>query len=85
MDFKKCFQVFQHYFVTDVIKKGAIMISINTSLMLIFIGTAILMTGIWLFREPRKSLRHTCTECVVWGLGFFLSMSVQVALLATLS
>jgi hypothetical protein len=61
------------------------MISINTSLMLIFIGTVILMTGILLFREPRKSFRNTCTECVVWGLGFFLAMSVQVALLATLS
>lgn len=60
------------------------MISINTSLIIILIGAFILMAGILLFKEPRKSLGSTCTECVAWGVGFLVSMSLQVILLATM-
>ncbi len=61
------------------------MISINISLIIIFIGAFILMAGILLFKEPRKTLRSTCVECVTWGVGFILAMSVQVALLAAMN
>ena len=61
------------------------MISINTSLIIIFIGAFILMAGILLFKEPGKTFRSTCVECVAWGTGFFLSMSVQVALIASMN
>ncbi len=60
------------------------MISINTSLIIVLIGAFLLMAGILFFKEPRKNLRSTCVECVVWGVGFFLAMSVQVALLAAI-
>jgi hypothetical protein len=60
------------------------MISIDTSLIIIFIGAFILMAGILFFKEPRKDIRSTCVECVVWGVGFLLAMSVQVALLAAM-
>ena len=73
------------YSLQNVFKWELIMISINASLMIILVGTVILMIGVMLFREPRRSFRSTCTECVAWGLGFFLSMSVQVALIASIS
>ena len=43
------------------------------------------MAGILFFKEPSKTIRGTCVECVAWGLGFLLSMTVQVALIAAMS
>lgn len=82
---RSALRFFGTYSLQNVIKQELIMISINTSLMIILVGTVILMIGVMLFREPSKSIRSTCNECVVWGVGFFLSMSVQVALIASMS
>jgi hypothetical protein len=60
-----------------------IMISINASLIIILVGAIVLMAGILLFK-PRKTFRSTCSECVAWGFGFVLSMSVQVAVIAAM-
>ena len=71
--------------VQNVFGMELIMISLDISLIIIFIGAFILMAGILFFKEPRKNMRSTLGECVAWGLGFFISMSVQVAIIATMS
>lgn len=48
------------------------------------IGTIVLMFGILVSREPDQSLTCTLRSCLAWGTGFFLSMCVQVLVLATL-
>ena len=60
------------------------MVSINTSLIIILIGAFLLMAGILFFKEPSKTVRSTCVECVAWGAGFFFAMIIQVALLAAI-
>ena len=61
------------------------MMSIDTLLIFILIGAFVLMAGILFFKEPRKNQHNTLVECAFWGLGFFLSMSVQVMFLASMN
>ncbi len=46
------------------------------------IGTIVLMLGILACKESGQSFKSACKECLGWGAGFFLSMSVQIAVFA---
>ena len=48
------------------------------------IGTIVLMFGILVSKEPDQSLACTLRSSLAWGAGFFLSMCVQVLVLAAL-
>jgi hypothetical protein len=48
------------------------------------IGTAVLMLGILMFREPEQNFRVALRSCLAWGAGFFLSMAAQIAVLAAI-
>ena len=61
------------------------MFSIDTSLMIVFFVAFILMAGILIFREPSQDFGTTLVESIAWGLGLFLALTVQVALLASMS
>jgi predicted cobalt transporter CbtA len=62
-----------------------LLMTIQTSLIIILIGAFFMMAGVLFFKEPSNNYRSSFTECVAWGVGFFLSMSVQVVLIATMS
>ena len=47
-------------------------------------GAVVLMGGIIICRESDKSIPSTLRECLAWGSGFFVAMSVQVILIAHL-
>lgn len=57
---------------------------ILTSLLIVSIGAFILMANVFFTRKPDNDLRNTLAECAVCGVGFYLSMSVQVALIASM-
>ena len=48
------------------------------------IGTVILMLGILVCREPNQSIPGAFKSCLAWGVGYFVSMCVQVVVLANL-
>jgi hypothetical protein len=50
----------------------------------IFVGAVVLMLGILLCRESEKSFSEAFRECLYWGTGFFVAMSVQVIAISTL-
>ena len=54
-------------------------------LMTIFFGSIVLMMGIVIFRESGKSISDAFRECLAWGTGFFVAMSMQVLAIATLN
>ena len=47
------------------------------------VGMFILMAGILMNREPGQSFHDALKECVVWGIGFFISFSAEIVVLAT--
>jgi hypothetical protein len=59
--------------------------SIIGLLLIILFGAVVLMAGILVCRESGKSIKSTLSECLAWGVGFFLLMSVQVAAIAAIS
>jgi hypothetical protein len=60
------------------------MISVQTSLIIILIGTFVLMSGILLSKEPNQNFQNTFTESAAWGLGFALLLTLQVAVIAAM-
>ena len=55
-----------------------------SKLALVAIGSVVLMAGILLFREAGKSFQSALKECMAWGVGFFVTMSVQILALGSL-
>jgi hypothetical protein len=58
---------------------------VATLLMRVFFGSIVLMMGIVIFRESGRSISDAFKECLAWGAGFFVAMSMQVLAIATLS
>ena len=59
--------------------------SVATLLMTAFFGAIVLMMGIVIFRESGRSISDAFNECLAWGTGFFVAMSMQILAIATLS
>jgi hypothetical protein len=66
--------------IQKVVELELAMIFTQTLLIGFFICAFITMIGVLVFKEPSDNHQLTPTEALVWGLGFFLAMSVQVAL-----
>lgn len=47
-------------------------------------GAVVLMGGIIICRGWDKSIPCTLRECLAWGSGFFVAMSVQIILISQL-
>lgn len=58
---------------------------VATLLMTVFFGSIVLMMGIVIFRESGRSISDALNECLAWGAGFFVAMSMQVLAIAALS
>jgi hypothetical protein len=54
-------------------------------LLRVFFGSIVLMMGIVIFRESGKSISDAFKECLAWGTGFFVAMSMEVLAIAALN
>lgn len=50
----------------------------------LLIGTALLMAGILISREPDHPPQEALAESTVWGAGFFLSFCAEILLIDSL-
>ncbi len=57
----------------------------QTLLITILISAFIMTIGILFFKEPDDNYHSSFTECLVWAAGFFLTMSIQIALITAMS
>jgi len=53
-------------------------------LMTVAFGAIFLMVGILVCREAEQSISNALKECMAWGTGFFVAMSIQVLAIASL-
>jgi hypothetical protein len=56
--------------------------SITALMLCVFMGAVVLMVGFLIFRDSERSFTDALRECLFWGTGFFVAMSVQVLALS---
>ena len=49
-----------------------------------FMGCVVLMMGFLILRESDQSFSEAFRECLFWGTGLFIAVSVQILAITTL-